>query len=188
MIEEFLKRIAKILDRKAIPYMIIGGQAVLIHGRPRLTQDVDVTLGIDVDQFEVLSASCHALGLKPLPADPRRFVVETKVFPTEDPRTKLRVDFIFSNTRYERQAIERAATIRIVGYPVRFASPEDLIIHKIFAGRAIDLEDARVVLLRQGQKLNRPYIRKWLRAFGNVAEGGRSLLIVWNRLCKEAKA
>ncbi len=25
--------------------MLIGGQAVLLHGQPRLTEDIDVTLG-----------------------------------------------------------------------------------------------------------------------------------------------
>ena len=27
--------------------MVIGGQAVLVHGQPRLTQDIDITLGVE---------------------------------------------------------------------------------------------------------------------------------------------
>ncbi|GAH87084.1 unnamed protein product, partial [marine sediment metagenome] len=30
--------------------MIIGGQAVLLYGEPRLTRDIDVTLGDDIDK------------------------------------------------------------------------------------------------------------------------------------------
>jgi len=41
MIEKFIKRTAQCLDRQKIPYMIIGGQAVLLYGRPRLTRDID---------------------------------------------------------------------------------------------------------------------------------------------------
>ena len=32
MFERLLERIAKVLDAAAIPYMVIGGQAVLLYG------------------------------------------------------------------------------------------------------------------------------------------------------------
>jgi hypothetical protein len=32
------------LNEQNIPYMIIGGQAVLLYGKPRLTRDIDITL------------------------------------------------------------------------------------------------------------------------------------------------
>lgn len=38
----FLTEIGRGLERSDIPFMIIGGQAVLVHGEPRLTQDIDV--------------------------------------------------------------------------------------------------------------------------------------------------
>ncbi len=41
--------IAKALDELGLPYMIIGGQAVLIYGEPRLTRDIDITLGLTPD-------------------------------------------------------------------------------------------------------------------------------------------
>ena len=31
--------------------MLIGGQAVLLYGEPRLTRDIDITLGVDVDKI-----------------------------------------------------------------------------------------------------------------------------------------
>ena len=34
--------------------MIIGGQAVLLYGEPRLTKDIDITLGIDFDELDRL--------------------------------------------------------------------------------------------------------------------------------------
>ncbi|MBI3318576.1 MAG: hypothetical protein HYZ90_05490, partial [Candidatus Omnitrophica bacterium] len=107
MIEQFLKRLAQTLDQEKIPYMIIGGQAAVIYGRPRFTQDVDITLGVDTDQFEKVLALCRSADLKPRSSEPRQFAEETKVLPAEDPISKLRVDFIFSNTPYERQAIDR---------------------------------------------------------------------------------
>lgn len=164
--------------------MIIGGQAVLIHGRPRMTEDVDVTLGIDVDDFERLLEVCRPLGLTAIPENPRHFAEEKRVLPTQESHAKVRVDFIFSITPYERQAIQRAKKVPMAGYPVRFASAEDLLIHKVFAGRAIDLEDAKEVLLRHRGQLDRAYIRKWLKML-DTSEDGRDLLTVWKQLCKE---
>jgi len=60
----------------------------------------------------------------------------------------IRVDFIFSFSPYERDAIERAVEIEISDSTVRFATAEDLIVHKVLAGRARDLEDVRSILLK----------------------------------------
>ena len=46
MFKELITKIGDALNKKSIPYMIIGGQAVLIYGEPRLTRDIDITLGI----------------------------------------------------------------------------------------------------------------------------------------------
>jgi hypothetical protein len=45
MFEQLLEAIARGLERLSIPYMLIGGQAVLLYGEPRLTCDIDITLG-----------------------------------------------------------------------------------------------------------------------------------------------
>lgn len=37
--------------------MIIGGQAVLLYGEPRLTKDLDVTLGIGLEGFDKIAES-----------------------------------------------------------------------------------------------------------------------------------
>lgn len=56
MFAELLERLAQALTQAHVPYMIIGGQAVLLYGDPRLTRDIDVTLGIEVDQQAQLVA------------------------------------------------------------------------------------------------------------------------------------
>ncbi|MCR4322172.1 MAG: hypothetical protein NUV74_17780 [Candidatus Brocadiaceae bacterium] len=39
MFKELIERIAISVDKEGIPYMIIGGQAVLLSGEPRFTKD-----------------------------------------------------------------------------------------------------------------------------------------------------
>lgn len=102
MFEEILAKLGKSLHDHRVPYMIIGGQAVLIYGEPRLTRDIDVTLGLEPSRaYEVLSL-VRELALRPLPDNPLAFVEKTMVLPTLDDRTGIRVDFIFSFTPYEQ--------------------------------------------------------------------------------------
>ena len=185
MIENLLRSLARSLDQEKISYMVIGGQAVLLYGSPRLTRDIDITLGIDTDRFSSVEKICKKLRLKMLPRNPQRFASETKVLPTEDRRIKIRVDFIFSFTPYERQAMARTRKVRLEGYPVKFASPEDVLIHKIFAGRPVDEDDVRGILFRHRTRIETRYIRKWLREFEKSS--GRKLLRDFNRLLRQVK-
>lgn len=168
MIETLIKNIAKALDARKIPYMLIGGQAVLLYGRPRLTKDIDITLGVDVDSYTKIEGLCNKLRLKIIPKNPESFAEKTKVLPAEDVKSKIRVDFIFSYTPYEQQAIRRAKKVRIKSYLVRFAAVEDVIIHKVFAGRPVDIEDVKSMLIKNKGKIDFNYTRKWLRKFSQV--------------------
>ncbi|MBI3814842.1 MAG: nucleotidyltransferase [Nitrospinae bacterium] len=148
MFEEILSRIGACLKKYNLPYMIIGGQAVLLYGEPRLTRDIDITLGINIDRLNDILAVVKELSLKPIPKEIESFVKQTMVLPAIDEATGIRIDFIFSFTQYELEAIRRARNINIMGQEVAFASPEDLIVHKIFAGRPRDLEDVKSVIIK----------------------------------------
>jgi predicted nucleotidyltransferase len=91
------------------------------------------------------------------------------VLPALDEHTGIRIDFIFSYTPYETGAINRAKKVKIMGEEVNIASPEDLIIHKIFAGRPRDIEDVRTVLLKNPD-VDIQYIRGWLKEFNKSSE------------------
>jgi hypothetical protein len=124
MFEKLLSKIGLCLDHQGIPYMIIGGQAVLLYGEPRLTRDIDITLGVNIDGLDRLLNALREIPLNPLPSDIRAFVSETMVLPTLDENTGIRVDFIFSYTPFETNAIQRAKTVTILGQKLAFASPE----------------------------------------------------------------
>jgi predicted nucleotidyltransferase len=182
MFEKLLEKIARVLNLKEIPYMIIGGQAVLLYGEPRLTRDIDITLGIGIDKLPVIMEAVKKLKLAPLPSDPSDFVRKTWVLPSQDKKSKIRVDFIFSFTPYEQQAIEKARNIKIGKTKVKFASPEDVIIHKIFAGRARDIEDVESILAKN-PKIKIAYIKKWLKEFDKVSSE-KNLLQKFNSCLK----
>jgi hypothetical protein len=183
MFEEILSKIGAKLIEVNLPYMVIEGQAVLLHGEPRLTRDIDITLGVDATYLSKLLNILPALQLEPLPKNVEGFVEKTMVLPTIEKNTYIRVDFIFSFTPYERQAINRAKKVKIKNQQVNFASAEDLIIHKVFAGRPRDLEDIRSVLIKNPD-IDVEYIKKWLRELG--ASSGENFEKVFNKLLEES--
>jgi predicted nucleotidyltransferase len=165
---ELIARLAGALAKQRLSFMLIGGQAVLLHGEPRLTQDIDVSLAASIDRLDDVLAACSEADLSPLPANVRSFVEETFVLPAADAGTGVRVDLIFSNTEYESAAIARAISIEIGGSHVPIASAEDLLLLKLFAGRPRDIEDAEGVVRRNRDGLDWSYIRRWAREFSAV--------------------
>ncbi len=176
MFEQLLSRISQALTNKKIPYMIIGGQAVLVYGEPRLTKDIDITLGVNTERLNDILQLIKDLPLKLLHKNIKDFVNRTMVLPAIHEDTGIRVDFIFSFTPYVRQAISRSRRIQILGTDVCFASPEDVIIHKVFAGRPRDIEDVRIILLKNPD-IDKKYIEKWLKIFDESNESGNFLEI-----------
>lgn len=166
-LKELIKNVAKALNKKGIEYMIIGGQAVLIYGEPRLTRDIDITLGINVDRYKEIEEIIRELNLKIIPENYLDFLKKTMVLPVIDEESGIRVDFIFSFSEYERQALKRINKIKIDDTEVCYASVEDLIIHKIISGRERDIEDIKTVLLKN-KNVDGKYILKWLLEFEKV--------------------
>jgi predicted nucleotidyltransferase len=185
MFERLISKLARHLDRLRIPYMIIGGQAVLLYGTPRLTKDIDITLGISIERASDIVGICKSAKLNILPENYTDFISKTFVLPVEDKTSGIRVDFIFSFTPYEKQAIERSNKVRIGNISVKFASVEDVIIHKIFAGRARDMEDVKNMVLKN-RKLNKRYIKKWLGAFDHASDDTK-LTELFERTLNEIK-
>lgn len=165
---QLIARLARELSARELAFMLIGGQAVLLHGAPRLTEDIDVTLGVGPERLASVRDVCNALGLDPLPTDVESFVQDTFVLPVRQAATGIRVDLIFSTTPYERQAIAHAQSVAIDGVPVPFATAEDLIIHKLFAGRPRDLEDAIGVVRRNRATIDWEYVARWAGEFAAI--------------------
>ena len=181
MFEQILERISLALDDLRIPYLVIGGQAVLLYGEPRLTRDIDITLDAGPDRLPAIMGLIQGWGWTILTSAPAEFVERTMVLPCLEPASGVRVDFIFSFSAFENQAMEHARRVVLGKAEVRFASVEDLIIHKIVAGRLRDLEDVKGILLR-GSAINLSYLDHWLGEFDRSLGG--QILRRWQELRK----
>ena len=184
MFQKLLKELSRKLKRHTIPYMVIGGQAVLLYGEPRLTRDIDITLGTGIEGLIKIMPIISALRLKILVEHPQDFVRRTMVLPTIEEESGIRVDFIFSFSPYERQAIERARDVNLGRTLIKFASLEDVVIHKMIAGRARDIEDVKSILTKN-PNFDAGYVERWLREFDTSL--GESLWKSFERVWKEIK-
>ncbi len=164
MFKELIPRVALGLDSENIPYMIIGGQAVLYYGEPRFTRDIDITLGVNISSLQKVISLISKLNLSILVKDIEDFAKKTMVLPTIDESSGIRVDFIFSHLIYERQAIKRAREVKFGKTLVKMASLEDVVIHKVIAGRARDIEDIKAILSKN-PGFDTRYILRWLKKF-----------------------
>ncbi|MDD5307274.1 MAG: hypothetical protein PHU25_08130 [Deltaproteobacteria bacterium] len=154
-----LKALINAINR---PAMIIGGVAVSMRGRPRMTLDADVTLAADPGDLPAILDAAGACGFEPRPANPAEFVGSTRVLPLRHTSDGWEVDLIFAGTPYELEAVSRARMERLGETDLPVISAEDLLVHKILAGRPRDIEDAESIVLRQGARLDRATARATL--------------------------
>jgi len=164
--------------------MVIGGHAVLQYGIPRFTQDIDVTIALTPEEVGKVLKSIEG-SFRVLPRDIEAFIRDTWVLPVEHLETGVRVDLIFSITAFEREAIEMAREITVENMTIRYISPEDLIVQKIIAGRAVDLEDAKGILDMQGERIDRERIEKSISALSRES-GEYEWLKRWDEVKKSS--
>ncbi|MFN8587344.1 MAG: nucleotidyltransferase [Candidatus Eisenbacteria bacterium] len=166
--ESTLATFATRLHEAGVRYMVIGGFANLHWGRARFTQDLDVTVAVTEDALAGLM-NALAPAFRSLVKDPVAFARETALVPLES-HTGIPIDMVLARLALEHEAIARAITIEVGDAAVQFATPEDLILHKIISERPRDREDIEGIVRRQRGKLELDYLRPRIRALSDALE------------------
>ena len=159
---ELLTAAAGVIEEWCDGWYLFGAQAVLIWGRPRLTADVDVTIRLRTADTVSFWKAMEEAGFRLRVSDAEQFVARTRVLPFLHVATQLPLDVVLAGPGIEDTFIERAIRVEIEGLSVPVASPEDLIVMKVLAGRPKDLEDVRTVLTERLKRLDVAYIRSTL--------------------------
>ncbi len=179
--DPLLKRIVERFEAESLPYVVIGGQAVIIHGHVRYTHDIDFTLGFPIFELDRVIRIRDQLGIKPAQEDSDEFARLSHVLHCLDPATGVGIDLSFVDSPYLVQAIERATVVEVLGQPVRFLNVVDLLVHKVIAGRAQDHTDV-VELLNHGHDVDHGEVNRWLEQFEQVVEEElRERYAAWRR-------
>ncbi len=128
-------------------WYLFGAQAVNLHGRPRMTADVDVTVEIDRADVPALVRRLSRAGFELRVSHPERFMKATSVLPFVHRDTTMPLDVVLAASGLEAAFLERAVFMEVAdGVSVPVISAADLVVAKLLAGRPKDIDDAASVL------------------------------------------
>jgi hypothetical protein len=141
------------LRRRGWRFCFIGGVAIQRWGIPRFTQDIDLTLLTGFGQEEKFIDDLLQ-ELLPRNPDAREFALSRRVLLART-ADGVDVDIALGALPFEERTIERATGWLLRdGATLTTCSAEDLVVHKVFAGRDLDWGDVERVLTRQHGKLD----------------------------------
>lgn len=142
-------------------FCFIGGLAVLRWGEPRLTRDVDLTVLCAYGaEASVIDPILERFG--PRIHDARAFALRHRVLLLQAANA-VPIDIALGALPFEERAAERASRWRIEeDLQLLTCGPEDLVVHKVFAGRDRDWLDVEGLIERRRDTLDRQLIRREL--------------------------
>ncbi len=150
-----LSRIVEVLERHGVAYVIVGGVAGRLHGASRVTFDLDVVAGRDVQNLDRMAAALEELGAflrvgglddeaaRALPVvldGPALNAMETSTWRTDAGDVDVLACLRDADGRpipYD-DLVDRATSSILDGVAVRLVSLPDLITAKRYADRAKD--------------------------------------------------
>jgi len=146
------------LDAAGVRYVVVGGLAVVLHGHPRLTVDLDVVVDLAPEPAAHAIGVLSSLGLLPrLPVPASAFADpdlrggwvrerNLQVFSLYDPADPFREVDVFATEPLPFEDLFAASKVLTVdSTSIRVASLEHLIAMKRAVGRPQDIEDVRAL-------------------------------------------
>lgn len=139
-------------------YVVVGGLAVVLHGHPRLTADVDIVLDLEPVSARKAMEALKAIGMKArAPVDPAAFAdpkqreswIKDKamtVFSLYSPANPLLILDLFVRAPIPFEELwSRSGTVDLGSVKIQVASIDDLIAMKRAVARPQDLSDVEAL-------------------------------------------
>jgi uncharacterized nucleotidyltransferase DUF6036 len=165
-----LADLAAFLRANGTPYALIGGIAVSVRGEPRFTADVDVVASVELKRALDLLEATKRSDFEPLFPDAAEVVETAYILPLRHRTTGIKADVVIGLTGFERNLVARAVPVDLGGLSIPVASSEDLLLMKVLAGRARDMDDARGIVSKQGATLDWDYVMGVGKALGEAID------------------
>jgi hypothetical protein len=141
-------RILRRLVSAGVDFVVIGGIAVILHGYPRLTRDLDIAFAYDDGNLDALGGVLGDLGAElrgvgnDLPFVPdRRALQGIELLTLETDAGWLDVHRLPQGVESYATLRRNAERVRLEDFFILVASPDDLIAMKEAAGRPLDRAD-----------------------------------------------
>jgi hypothetical protein len=177
---EFLRTVVGLLDDSGVPYMLTGSIASAYYAVPRATQDLDVVIAADERGIERIVQDLLERNWYVDPEAAQEAQRARGQFNAIDPAAGWKVDFILRKDRtYSRVEFQRRQRSTLLDVEVWIASLEDVLIAKLERSRlgdsALQRRDVVQLLERTWDRLDRPYVEKWIHELDLRNEWSRAL-------------
>jgi len=148
----FVLGVTGALARARVPYGLVGGYAVALHGAVRGTMDIDLVIRLEETQFVRTERALRSIGL-----EPRLPVTAREVFRFREGyiRNRNLIAWSFVNPSVPSELVDvvlthdladlKTVTIRVEDRRIRVVALDDLIAIKLQSDRPQDREDARAL-------------------------------------------
>lgn len=146
-LEAALADLAAALNATAVPWMVIGGIAVIARGVRRMTTDIDATVRGDQLSVATLLQALAKKRIVPRIRDAERFASESLVLLLKHQPTDVEIDVSMAWTDFEHEALAACSITKFGRANAPMARAEDLIVFKAIAGRPKDIQDATTLLV-----------------------------------------
>ncbi|MCL4860863.1 MAG: nucleotidyltransferase [Caldilineaceae bacterium] len=140
VLDEHFSRLLQSLNAEGIPYLIIGGYAVIVHGYVRATKDLDIWIEADERYAEALGRALWTIGVRAPPVELMRNLRESAGLRLGGEDT--RIDLLFRVAGVDfAPSYARRVEVEVDGVALPFIGLADLRASKRAAGRLQDLAD-----------------------------------------------
>lgn len=164
-----LRDLLKWVRSQRIPFMVIGGIAVNILGKPRTTRDIDGLLSLPETLWKDFVTSGTRFHIKPRIKDWHNFALQSMVLLLEHSTTHTPIDLSIGGTVFEVQALAHHQLSTMNRLKVPLPRISDLIVFKAIARRPIDWADIDT-LIEMNASIDQHHIQGWLSEFAEVLE------------------
>lgn len=136
--EDFIK----LLNKHQVEYMVVGGYALALHGKPRHTGDLDIWINVSEENADKLMFVINEFGLASLGLQKNDFLEEGSMVQIGYP--PLRIDLLNTIDGVEfNEAYKNKLSIDLDGLKTDYIGLNDFIRNKTSSGRAQDLSDVK---------------------------------------------
>lgn len=168
-VADVFRKVRAALEASGIPYFVSGSFASSAHGVPRSTNDIDIVIAPTAAQLRLLLENFPVADYAKDEEDAFDALERKSQFQVIDYATMWKVDFMIDQgTPFDASRFARRQVVDIAGVRLQTASPEDVLITKLWWAKLSDsdrqLNDAAGILRVQAQQLDESYVEKWVTA------------------------
>ena len=166
---ELLKIVSRRLEKAGVPYMITGSVAANLYAVPRMTRDIDIVVEMqkgDADRLCGIFKEDFYIDRDSI----EEAVENAGMFNIIHNEYVMKIDFIIrKEIPYRKLEFDRRRSMEVEGIKMWIASPEDLILSKLFWAKdnfsEMQLGDVGNLLVTI-KDLDRGYLEKWVKSLG----------------------